>query len=216
MSLLGSKRRGIPVISMFSLVLFLLNIRSHFVYCHWSNDSLMSLQFGLCSPIFAEIVPEKSRASVYALDRSFESILSSFAPPIVGILAQQVYGYKQSSADGDFATNRENAVSLGKALYAAIGIPMTLCCLIYSFLYFTYPRDRERARMEALIESEMQRLSLDDNRESTHSKIMRSDDAYIVDRSVMDIDYGDEDQDHNESDESDVLFRQLTFSNMGE
>ncbi|KAM7266546.1 hypothetical protein ACFE04_004443 [Oxalis oulophora] len=33
--------------------------------------------------IFAEIVPEKSRTSVYALDRSFESVLSSFAPPVV-------------------------------------------------------------------------------------------------------------------------------------
>ncbi|KAI3903054.1 hypothetical protein MKW92_012111 [Papaver armeniacum] len=37
-------------------------------------------------PIFAEIVPEKSRTSIYALDRSFENILASFAPPIVGLL----------------------------------------------------------------------------------------------------------------------------------
>ncbi|CAI9777957.1 unnamed protein product [Fraxinus pennsylvanica] len=40
------------------------------------------------SPIFAEILPEKSRTSIYALDRSFESVLSSFASPIVGLLAQ--------------------------------------------------------------------------------------------------------------------------------
>ncbi|KAK2655777.1 hypothetical protein Ddye_008829 [Dipteronia dyeriana] len=32
------------------------------------------------NPIFAEIVPERSRTSIYALDSSFESILSSFAP----------------------------------------------------------------------------------------------------------------------------------------
>lgn len=117
------------------------------------------------SPIFAEIVPEKSRTSIYALDRSFESILASFAPPMVGILAQHVYGYKpvpKGASDSiEIATDRQNATSLAKALYTAIGIPMTICCFIYSFLYSTYPRDRERARMHALIESEMQQLEAD-------------------------------------------------------
>ncbi|KAG1366511.1 hypothetical protein COCNU_13G003010 [Cocos nucifera] len=40
-------------------------------------------------PIFAEIIPKKSRTSIYALS---ESMLSSFAPPFVGILAEHVYG----------------------------------------------------------------------------------------------------------------------------
>ncbi|KAF8108601.1 hypothetical protein N665_0106s0003 [Sinapis alba] len=114
------------------------------------------------NPIFAEIVPEKSRTSVYALDKSFESILSSFAPPVVGILAQHVYGYKPipqgSSRSTEIATDRENAASLAKALYTSIGIPMAACCFIYSFLYRTYPLDRERARMEAFIDSEMREL----------------------------------------------------------
>ncbi|XVF15172.1 hypothetical protein REPUB_Repub09cG0127400 [Reevesia pubescens] len=112
------------------------------------------------NPIFAEIVPEKSRTSIYALDCSFESILASFAPPIVGILAQHVYGYKtipKGSSDSiEIETDRKNAASLAKALCTAIGIPMAICCSIYSFLYCTYTRDRERARMQALIESEMQ------------------------------------------------------------
>ncbi|CAL9241088.1 unnamed protein product [Arabidopsis halleri] len=114
------------------------------------------------NPIFAEIVPEKSRTSVYALDKSFESILSSFAPPVVGILAQHVYGYKPipegSSRSAEIATDRENAASLAKALYTSIGIPMAACCFIYSFLYRTYPLDRDRARMEAFIDSEMREL----------------------------------------------------------
>ncbi|KAG4173335.1 hypothetical protein ERO13_A11G052700v2 [Gossypium hirsutum] len=112
------------------------------------------------NPIFAEIVPEKSRTSIYALDNSFESILASFAPPIVGILAQLVFGYKpipEGSSDSiEIETDRENAASLAKALYTAIGIPMAICCFIYSFLYCTYPRDRETARMQALIDSELQ------------------------------------------------------------
>lgn len=149
---------------------------------------------GVCSPIFAEIVPERTRTSVYALDRSFESILSSFAPPIVGILAQHVYGYKPvskgSSESIEIATDRGNAASLSKALYTAIGIPMALCCLFYSFLYRTYPRDRERAKMEVLIESEMQQMEID------NSPIG-----------------GDSDLD---DEENKLLYRQLTFSNLGE
>nr|CAB3453255.1 unnamed protein product [Digitaria exilis] len=109
-------------------------------------------------PIFAEIVPEKSRTSIYALDRSFESVLSSFAPPIVGLLAQRVYGYKPDDKGESVQQDRENAASLAKALYTSIAIPFLICTAIYSFLYCSYPRDRERARMQSLIESELQQM----------------------------------------------------------
>ncbi|XP_058731492.1 uncharacterized protein LOC131603221 isoform X1 [Vicia villosa] len=127
------------------------------------------------NPIFAEIVPEKSRTAIYALDRSFESILASFAPPVVGILAQHVYGYKPipkgSSDSVEIETDRENAASLAKALYTAIGIPIAICCVIYSFLYCTYPRDRERARMVALEESEMHQLEVVESRSEEYREI---------------------------------------------
>jgi hypothetical protein len=112
----------------------------------------------------AEIVPKKSRTSIYALDRAFEAIPASFAPTVVGILAQNVYGYKpipKGPNAAEIETDRQNAASLAKALYAGVGIPRAICCFIYSFLYCTYPRDRERARMNTLIESEMQRLEAD-------------------------------------------------------
>lgn len=153
------------------------------------------------SPIFAEIVPERSRTSIYALDRSFESVLASFAPPIVGILAQHVYGFKPipkgTSDSVEIQTDRENAASLAKALYTAIGIPMAICCFIYSFLYCTYPRDRERARMVALVESEMKRLEedVDDDDEEKGETEKHS-------------------QENN--DEKYLLSRQLTFANMAE
>lgn len=117
------------------------------------------------NPIFAEIVPERQRTTLYALDRSFESVLASFAPPVVGILAQHVYGYKPipegSSKADEIETDRGNAASLAKALYTSIGIPLTLCCLIYTFLYCTYPRDRDRARLESQLELEMQQIRMD-------------------------------------------------------
>ncbi|XP_044474897.1 uncharacterized protein LOC123202814 [Mangifera indica] len=172
------------------------------------------------NPIFAEIVPEKSRTSVYALDRSFESIVSSFAPLVVGILAQHVYGYKPvpqgSTASEEIATDRENAGSLAKALYTSIGIPMALCCLIYSFLYSTYPRDRERARMEALIECEMQQLECDAwpaGGVYSQDQLSGSD---VKDRSVIEVDYEEDGIDLDENDEKILLYRQLTFSNLGE
>uniref|UniRef100_K4C1M7 Major facilitator superfamily (MFS) profile domain-containing protein n=1 Tax=Solanum lycopersicum TaxID=4081 RepID=K4C1M7_SOLLC len=110
------------------------------------------------NPIFAEIVPERARTSIYALDRSFETIISSFAPLVVGMLAQQVFGYKPiaegSTGSQEIETDRQNAVSLAKALYTAIGIPMVICCIIYSFLYCTYPQDRDRVRLQMIEETD--------------------------------------------------------------
>ncbi|RZS02119.1 hypothetical protein BHM03_00032101 [Ensete ventricosum] len=138
-----------------------------------------------CSPIFAEIVPERSRTSIYALDRSFESILASFAPPVVGILAEHLYGYRPTpSGSGEGAvleSDRANAASLAKALYTGIAIPMSLCCSIYSFLYCTYPRDRARARMDSLIASEIQQLELENSSEVRDEQKLSSKVADITD-----------------------------------
>ncbi|KAM1365750.1 hypothetical protein ACFX13_044734 [Malus domestica] len=173
------------------------------------------------NPIFAEIVPERSRTNVYALDRSFESILSSFAPPVVGILAQHMYGYKPvrqgSSASEEITTDRGNALSLAKALYTAIGIPMALCCVIYSFLYCTYPRDRERARMEVLIEAEMQQIELEDSpagEEYSRARFPESEELYVNDETVIDVEYEGEDAAGSDTDEQTLLYRQLTFANL--
>ncbi|NP_001151945.1 carbohydrate transporter/ sugar porter/ transporter isoform 1 [Zea mays] len=116
------------------------------------------------NPIFAEIVPERSRTSIYALDRSLESVLASFAPPVVGFLAEHVYGYNPvpyGAADNNVGRDKSNAGALAKALYTSIAIPMLLCCFIYSLLYRTYPRDRERARMDSLITPELQQIELE-------------------------------------------------------
>ncbi|KAK6238012.1 hypothetical protein QUC31_003481 [Theobroma cacao] len=69
----------------------------------------VSLVNEIQSPIFAGIVPEKSRTSV-------ESLLASFTPSIVGALAQDFYGYrpipKISSGSIEMETNRQNAAPL--------------------------------------------------------------------------------------------------------
>lgn len=176
------------------------------------------------NPIFAEIVPEKSRTSIYALDRSFESILASFAPPVVGILAQHVYGYKpvpRGSSDAvEIETDRENAASLAKALYTAIGLPMAICCSIYSFLYCTYPRDRERARMQELIESEMQQLEEDNSpsrEEFAEVHVSETKELNGKERSEVSINFGGEENlDLDNNDEKSLLSHQQMFLNPGQ
>lgn len=119
------------------------------------------------------------------MDRSFESILSSFAPPTVGLLAQYVYGYKPIIPEGSdgISTDRENAASLAKALLAAIAIPMALCCLIYTFLYRTYPQDRDRARMKAIVESEIQLIQ---------SESGEARELYLDDKTIIEMPFEDE------------------------
>lgn len=134
---------------------------------------------------------------------------------MVGLLAQHVYGYKPiSEGSEDIATDRGNAASLARALYTAIGVPMALCCFIYSFLYRTYPRDRERAKMDALIESEMQMLESDG---WYPRQLPELKELYLDEQSIVEIDYegGRESLDFGDDDEKTVLYRQLTFSNLG-
>lgn len=151
------------------------------------------------NPIFAEIVPERSRTSIYALDRSFESVLASFAPPVVGFLAEHVYGYNPISygAGGSSAgRDKSNASALAKALYTSIAIPMLLCCFIYSLLYRTYPRDRERARMDTLIASELQQIELERCHGLGGYYAGRKDGATVIDMEYSEEDF-DADDDEN-------------------
>ncbi|XP_025804591.1 uncharacterized protein LOC112883507 [Panicum hallii] len=104
------------------------------------------------SPILAEIVPEKARTAAYALDLCLENVVASFGAPVVGILAERVFGYRPRAASGGAsaqAADRRNAAALGKAIFAEIAVPATICCVAYSALYWTYPADRKRARMAA-------------------------------------------------------------------
>ncbi|TVU09338.1 hypothetical protein EJB05_42807, partial [Eragrostis curvula] len=150
------------------------------------------------NPIFAEIVPERSRTSIYALDRSFESVLASFAPPVVGFLAEHVYGYNPISYGAGVASvgsDKSNAAALAKALYTAIAIPMLLCCFIYSLLYRTYPRDRERARMDSLISSELQLIELERCHGVGAYYDERKDGATVIDMEYIEDDFDEDDDD---------------------
>ncbi|KAL6643005.1 hypothetical protein ACP70R_021186 [Stipagrostis hirtigluma subsp. patula] len=106
---------------------------------------------GTNNPILAEIVPETARTTVYALDKSFESVFAAFGAPVVGVLAERVFGYQPAATAGaSVEADRGNAAALGKAIFAAIAVPITVSCLAYTLLYWTYPADRQSAQMAAL------------------------------------------------------------------
>lgn len=117
----------------------------------------MVLVFFCRSPIFAEIVPEKSRTNVYALDRTFEVAFAAFAPLTVGFLAENLFGYNPAGSDKSTpGSHRDaaNADALAGGLFLAMAVPFGLCCMCYGFLYRTYPRDRDRVRAEMRAEEE--------------------------------------------------------------
>lgn len=87
---------------------------------------------------------------MYALDKCFETVFAAFGAPVVGILAESVFGYQPTASGTSAAVDRKNADALSKAVFAEIAVPVTVCCLTYTALYWTYPEDRRRARMDAL------------------------------------------------------------------
>ncbi|GAU16589.1 hypothetical protein TSUD_233410 [Trifolium subterraneum] len=106
------------------------------------------------APMFAEVVPVKHRTMIYAFDRAFEGSFSSVAAPLVGILAEKMFGYNSKSVDPLNGSPAE-ALALSKGLLSMMAIPFGLCCLCYTPLYYIFKKDRENARMQAVKEEEM-------------------------------------------------------------
>ncbi|KAL3346122.1 hypothetical protein AABB24_024858 [Solanum stoloniferum] len=120
---------------------------------------IMGLTISWCAtatngPMFAEVVPSKHRTMIYAFDRAFEGSFSSFAAPIVGILAEKMYGYDAKSVDPILGSARE-ALALSKGLFSMMAVPFGLCCLFYTPLYWTFKQDRDNARLAAAKVTEM-------------------------------------------------------------
>ncbi|XP_042061110.1 uncharacterized protein LOC121805362 [Salvia splendens] len=147
---------GIPF-SLFLLRVIPQEVSSYYTYA--TTLFLMGLTISWCAtatngPMFAEVVPPKHRTMIYAFDRAFEVSFSSFAAPIVGILAEKIYGYDSKSVDPVLGSRRE-AMALSRGLLSMMVVPFGLCSLFYSPLYWTFKQDRENARLASVKETEM-------------------------------------------------------------
>ncbi|XP_073145257.1 uncharacterized protein [Henckelia pumila] len=147
---------GIPF-SIFLLTVIPQTVTSYYTFA--VTLFFMGLTVSWCAtatngPMFAEVVPVKHRTMIYAFDRAFELSFSSFAAPLVGILAEKMYGYDPKSVDPVLGSPRE-AYALSRGLISMMVVPTALCCLFYTPLYWTFKQDRENARLGGSKETEM-------------------------------------------------------------
>ncbi len=65
-------------------------------------------------------------------------------------MAEKMFGFTGSATrSGEPALDLARARALGSALLVFLIAPWTLCLIAYSFLHWTYPRDKGRAAHEA-------------------------------------------------------------------
>ena len=109
-------------------------------------------------PVWAQIVPSRLRTLVFALSSAFEKCVAALGAPLVGLLAQKLYGFKlgsPNSAAGGPPTEMDinHAQSLAKGIFLAIGGPVSICAVLITGLYWTYPGDRGKARIQSWVDN---------------------------------------------------------------
>lgn len=99
------------------------------------------------NPIFAELVnsQQRGRSLIYAFDRCLETALSACTAPLVGVMANRMFGFQGGvGPTGDAAVDVPNALALGKALYWFLVVPWMLVLILYGGLHRTYASDVRR------------------------------------------------------------------------
>jgi hypothetical protein len=100
---------GIPLTLILVQVLPTAAISSHFTL-YMAVITMFGLLTTWCgagcnSPIFAEIVAPSKRSLIYAFDRCFEGALAACATPLVGVIAERIFGYDSKRAQVSVSTS---------------------------------------------------------------------------------------------------------------
>jgi uncharacterized membrane protein len=85
---------------------------------------------------------------VYSVDRVFEGSVAALGTVIVGFIAG-LLGYVTPTVAISALPNTvrvTNMTALGQGMFIAALIPWILCLIFYTFVYKTYPVDKERTR----------------------------------------------------------------------
>jgi hypothetical protein len=91
----------------------------------------------------ADVVPPDLRTTIYAFDRAFEGAISALAAPLVGVMAEVLYGYKFDVLKAS-EPSASNARALSRGLFACMAPSFAICAATYSLIYRTYHKDKER------------------------------------------------------------------------
>ena len=143
---------GIPL----SLIMFLVIPRSTdymFAYLTVGTFTGFMISWVAAStnnPIFGEIVEPEARSTLYSLDRLFEGSVAASGTLIVGYLAEKLFNYVTPGPGGIASLSPEqrmhNIDALAKAMALSTAVPWIFCLLLFTFVYFTYPNDRDRTK----------------------------------------------------------------------
>ena len=106
---------------------------------------------GTNNPIFSEIFQPEIRSSVFSVDRMFEGAFGALGTVFVG-LAATGFGYVTPPIGVDISTlplafRVTNMTALALGMFITALIPWIICLVLYTLIYFTYPKDYEKMRI---------------------------------------------------------------------
>ncbi len=101
------------------------------------------------NPIFSELFEPEIRGTAFSVDRLFEGSIAATGTLIVGLIADHAFGYDKTLKVTP-AGVVNNVQALGYAMLISTVIPWTICLICYSFIYWTYPKDRDIAKQKML------------------------------------------------------------------
>ncbi|NHJ49129.1 MAG: MFS transporter [Asgard group archaeon] len=111
------------------------------------------------NPIFSELFIPEIRGTAFSVDRLFEGSVAASGTAIVAAIAGG-FGFTDPGPGNPISSLSALEIStnidaMAWALIIATVIPWTICFIFYTFIYFTYPKDRDSTR-KAIFESRMQ------------------------------------------------------------
>jgi MFS family permease len=106
---------------------------------------------GCNNPIFSEIFPPEMRSSAFAVDRVFEGSFGALGAIFVGFVAASFGFLTPTTSIESIPLNDPlrlaNMHALALGIFIIALIPWIICLILYSFVYFTYPKDYEKMRV---------------------------------------------------------------------
>jgi len=102
------------------------------------------------NPILSELFKPEIRGTAFALDRLFEGSVAASGTAVVAAIATGL-GFTDPGSGQPISSLTINEIAtnidaMAWGIIIATAIPWTICLIFYSFIYRTYPNDRDRTR----------------------------------------------------------------------
>jgi len=130
-------------------LLFTLQIFTCFLCCPlWGNGLLVGLLISWSAPcnntILSDVFSEATFPLAYGVAQMAEGSVSAFAPLVVAVIAEEVFGVSDLEVDVSCLTadqQADNVKGLGDAIFSVCCVGWGLCCIVVFGFYYFYPRE---------------------------------------------------------------------------